>query len=499
MNWQKDPYLILGVTKTATGEEIKTAYRRMARRLHPDVNPNSQAAAAQFQDIAVAYEILSDSIRRKTYDDQATNLDAENDQEYYFTLQVTPSKRSIVPLPEPQVVYLLADIFADPRVASSPGTKRQTKLNLTLVLDRSNSMSGARMEKVKIAAHQIIDNMNDGDVISVISFNDRAETIIPATTISDRPALKARVSMISPVGGTEIFKGLNEGVIQNRRHLGPRLINHVILLTDGHTFGDQDECLELANQASAEGIGISAMGLGHDWNDNFLDDLVSRTGGNSMYVNSANAVVNFLNDHVKNLTNAFAERVYLSVATDPDVQFESAFKLSPHPQPLEVGDGIIPLGSLQGTRPITVLLQFQLPGNMKEGFHYISRIVAYGDILANKVQHYEMITDFSSEVTNEPSNDEPPSAILDALSKLTLYRLQERAQEALENGNVTEATQRLQNLATRLLEMGQKDLANQALSEARRVAYTSDLSDKGKKALKYQTRYLLMSPSEDDA
>jgi len=218
-----------------------------------------------------------------------------------------------------------------------------------------------------------------------------------------------------------------------------------------------------------------------------------------MYVSSANAVVEFLNTQVKNLSNAFAERVYLSVATDPDVQFESAFKLSPHPQPLEVGDGVIPVGSLQANRPITVLLQFQLPGGMKDGFRYIARLVASGDILSNKKQNYEMISDFSSEVTNEPSNDEPPAAILDALSKLTLYRLQERAQQALENGDVTEATKRLQNLATRLLEMGQKDLANQALSEARRVAYTSDLSDKGRKTLKYQTRYLLMSPDEDNA
>jgi len=498
MTWNKNPYNVLGVSSQATGEEIKSAYRRIARRLHPDVNPDSRAAATQFQDVANAYEILSDSLRRRSYDERAREQ-AESDEDYYFTLQITTSKRTIVPLPEPQVIYLLADIFADPRAVGDAGKKRQSKLNLTLVLDRSNSMSGARIEKVKVAAHQIIDNMDNGDIISVISFNDRAEIIIPATEVGDRPALKARVSMISPSGGTEIFRGLSDGVRQNRTYSGPRLVNHVILLTDGHTFGDQEQCLELADEAAKEGIGISAMGLGHDWNDNFLDDLVSRTGGNSMYVSSANAVVEFLNTQVKNLSNAFAERVYLSVATDPDVQFESAFKLSPHPQPLEVGDGVIPVGSLQANRPITVLLQFQLPGGMKDGFRYIARLVASGDILSNKKQNYEMISDFSSEVTNEPSNDEPPAAILDALSKLTLYRLQERAQQALENGDVTEATKRLQNLATRLLEMGQKDLANQALSEARRVAYTSDLSDKGRKTLKYQTRYLLMSPDEDNA
>jgi hypothetical protein len=76
--------------------------------------------------------------------------------------------------------------------------------------------------------------------------------------------------------------------------------------------------------------------------------------------------------------------------------------------------------------------------------------------------------------------------------------LQERAQEALESGDVNEATRRLENLATRLLAMGEEELANQALSEARRVAHTADLSDKGRKALKYQTRYLLASPINED-
>ena len=79
------------------------------------------------------------------------------------------------------------------------------------------------------------------------------------------------------------------------------------------------------------------------------------------------------------------------------------------------------------------------------------------------------------------------------MGKLTLYRLQERAQEAVESGNVKEATRRLENLATRFLEHGQADLAQQALAEAQQVAATSALSDEGRKALKFQTRFLLAS------
>lgn len=486
-----DPYNMLGIASDAANEEIKTAYRRIARRLHPDVNHEHPGAKLQFQDVTVAYETLIDPIRRRNYDEKEAKK--RDDSAFYFTLQITPSKKTITPLPEPQVIYLLAELFPDPRIQESD-TKREARLNLTLVLDHSNSMNGSRMEKVKIAANQIIDSLSEEDIISVISFSDRAQKVIEAVPVKDKPALKARVSMISPSGGTEIFQGLSEGVNQNRKYLGPKLVNHVILLTDGHTYGDQEKCLALADEAHNEGISISAMGLGSDWNDKFLDDIASRTGGNSTYINSPSAVINFLNDHVRNLSNAFAERMSLSIAPDPDIQLELAFKLAPHPQPLSFENGVLPLGSIQAKRPISVLFQLQMPGEMKDGFRSVARLVASGDVLENEVQHSVVISDISLEITNEATQDNPPSAILDALSKLTLYRLQERANEALEKGDVVEATRRLENLATRLLERGESDLANQALAEARRVAHTSGLSDKGRKTLKYQTRHLLLSP-----
>jgi Ca-activated chloride channel family protein len=109
-----------------------------------------------------------------------------------------------------------------------------------------------------------------------------------------------------------------------------------------------------------------------------------------------------------------------------------------------------------------------------------------------------MVNDLSLEVREQEGIDDVPPAILDALSKLTLYRLQERAQEALERGDVVEATRRLENLATRLLAMGEEDLANQTLAEARRVAHTSGFSDKGRKTIKYQTRLLLAGPDMPD-
>jgi DnaJ-class molecular chaperone len=64
----KDYYKTLGVSRTATDKEIKKAYRRLARKYHPDVNPGDKDAERQFKDISEAYEVLSDKEKRAQYD-----------------------------------------------------------------------------------------------------------------------------------------------------------------------------------------------------------------------------------------------------------------------------------------------------------------------------------------------------------------------------------------------------------------------------------------------
>lgn len=64
----KDYYELLSVSRNASDKEIKQAYRRLARKYHPDVNPGDKSAEARFKEINAAYEVLSDSEKRKKYD-----------------------------------------------------------------------------------------------------------------------------------------------------------------------------------------------------------------------------------------------------------------------------------------------------------------------------------------------------------------------------------------------------------------------------------------------
>src|SRR3954452_7973126 len=77
----KDFYSTLGVNKGASEKEIRSAYRKLARKLHPDVNPNDKTSESQFKEINAAYDVLSDKDKRGKYDKYGDNWEHADDIE----------------------------------------------------------------------------------------------------------------------------------------------------------------------------------------------------------------------------------------------------------------------------------------------------------------------------------------------------------------------------------------------------------------------------------
>ena len=111
--------------------------------------------------------------------------------------------------------------------------------------------------------------------------------------------------------------------------------------------------------------------------------------------------------------------------------------------------------------------------------------------LANRTWEWvELTTRFVEEVDPDAKI---PSQITNSLSKLAIYRMQKKVAEDLQAGRIETATQRLQLIATRLLDMGEPELSRAALLEAGQIARTSKLSPEGGKKLRYGTRALTSS------
>jgi Ca-activated chloride channel homolog len=478
-----DYYARLGLRRDATPDEIRQAYFAAARRLHPDRNL-APGETEMFLEIQEAYEVLSNLKMRARYDE---TLPPEQDPALLLKNKILFSRRNLLQLDEPQIIYVLLDISAPDGAERMP----PPPLNLCLVLDRSTSMQGTSLDMVKSTAIRIMQKLKPDDLFSLVTFSDRAEVLIPATRSSELSKQVARIHMLQASGGTEIFSGLEKGYNEILRNLNRSQINHIILLTDGRTYGDEEACLNLGQRAADQGIGISGLGIGIEWNDYFLDKLATLTGGTSLYLPRSQDIQLALLDRFNQLVKSYAEDVRLEFENLPGVEFRYAFRLQPEPGLLSL-ESPIRIGPIIWDMSLKILMEFVVhPEALNQDpvtiFNGKSSILLANHSLPEKPVPLHLTRPALSATTT----DLPPGEIVDALSRLRLYRLQEQAHLEAAAGDFDQAAEHLSRLATHLLAEGERGLAKTALMEAENLQKRKSFSQQGGKEIKYGTRALL--------
>ena len=486
---KQDHYAILGVFRDASQEEIKRAYFEAAQRLHPDKNV-AAGETELFLEIQKAYEILSNPKRRNLYD---ATLPPEIEVNSALKHEILFSRPNLVSLSEPQLVYALLEIGTRAEKDSLP----TPPLNICLVLDRSTSMQGDKMDMVKATAIQLLRSLRPEDVLSVIAFSDYAEVIVPAAINMDIKKQEGRIQMMQASGSTEIYNGLQAGLKEIRRTLDPSRVNHIILLTDGQTYGDEQACLKLAEEAAAHNVGITGMGIGNDWNDIFLDALAGKTGGSSAYISKPKDIQRLLVDKFNALISTYADDVLLEFKIPEHVKLNYVFRLQPEVGSVEI-ETPMHLGPILRDTPLHVLFEFLVsPPALADDTVELLNGALKASITVRPTPVPPIRINLKREVHNNPSMDPPPSRILSALSQLTLYRMQERARAAADQGHYDSASRHLKNLATHLLSQGEHSLAKTALFEADNLERMHAWSAGGTKNIKYNTRALLLAGQKE--
>ncbi len=479
-----DYYAILGVLRDASQEEIKRAYFDAAQRLHPDKNV-AAGETELFLEIQQAYEVLSNPKRRNLYD---ATLPPEISGNSVLKHEILFSRPNLVRLGESQLLYMLLEVGPREEKDNFPSPP----LNICLVLDRSTSMQGDKMDMVKATAIQLLRSLRAEDVFSVVAFSDFAEVIIPAAFNADKKKQEGRIQMIYTSGATEIYNGLKAGLQEVRRTVDPSRVNHIILLTDGQTYGDEQDCLRLAEEAAAQNIGITGMGIGSDWNDIFLDALASKTGGSSSYISTPKDIQRLLVDKFNALISTYADDVILEFEEQEHVKINYAFRLHPDASSIAVASQMH-LGPILRETPLQVLFEFVVsPSALKGDVLTLLSGSLKTSITARPTPVPPIRLNLRREINPEPSLEPPPTRILNSLSRLTLYRMQERARAAADAGEFDSAARHLENLATHLLSKGEHDLAKTALFEADNLEKMHAWSESGNKDVKYSTRALLL-------
>ena len=395
----------------------------------------------------------------------------------------------------PQQAFLLLEIQP---TAAAPGTG-SLPVNFCLVLDRSGSMAGDKLRQMKAAAQSIVDRLGANDLLSVIVFDDTADLIVPAEPVYDREMIKRQISMIDERGGTHMSTGMKKGLQELQKNLSPAWVSRMLLLTDGQTWEDQQDYLDLADQCRLSGIPVHALGLGvgseNNWDPRLLEELAQRSGGEWTVVETPQDVAGAFETTLRGMQGTAVTNASLTLRMVEGVTPRNVWRVVPlitrlgH-HAVTAHDVQVHLGDIQHGIGQAVLAELLLPPRPAGVYRLLQADITYdvpGAVLVGERADVDGVLTYTDE-PNQAYQLNP--RIMNIIERVTAHKLQTQALDEAAAGEVDKATQRLRAAATRLLELGETDMAQMASQQAQQIEQAGQVDQAAAQKMRYATRRL---------
>jgi len=199
-----------------------------------------------------------------------------------------------------------------------PGPEARPPVNLALVIDCSGSMNNDhKIESARRAALEVLDRLAAGDIVSVVTFGGDVRTVVPARRVGDGREVAAAIRAIHADGETPLFAGVSQGASEVRKKLDrPGYVARILLVSDGVANvgpSSPDELGRLGAALMKEGIAVTTVGLGWDYNEDLMTKLAQRSDGNTYFAQTAEELPHIFGAELGDVLNVVARRVVVSV------------------------------------------------------------------------------------------------------------------------------------------------------------------------------------------
>lgn len=309
--------------------------------------------------------------------------------------------------------------------------------SLQIVLDRSGSMAGPRLEGAVEAIAGLVQRLDARDNFGVVAFDDGAQVVVPAGPLTDREAVVDRVARIDAGGSTDLAGGYLRGLQEIRRVAGASG-GTLLIVSDGHAnvgLTDPDRLAALARDAHGKGVVTTTLGYGLGYDETLLTAVARGGSGNHHFAEDPDAAGAAIAAEVGDLLAKSVQAASLTIRFSPQVEMLRLFNDLPAEQ---VGPGavMVELGDLYAEEQRKLLMRFKVPAMAVLGLAQVAELELRYVELPALIEHVVTLPISVNVVPGDEAAQRVPDVAV--RSEVLFQEAQEskrRASEALEKGD----------------------------------------------------------------
>jgi len=348
--------------------------------------------------------------------------------------------------------------------AAQEAADRVAPANICFVIDKSGSMSGRKIEDAKTAALMGIERLGDDDIVSIVTYDTTVSVPLPPTRAKNHTDIYRAISSIEAGGNTALFAGVSKGAEQLRRFLDRDQVNRVILLSDGLANvgpSSPGELASLGRSLAREGITVSTIGLGLDYNEDLMVKLALGGSGFHYFVQESSELARVFGNELGNARAVVAKEVVIRIRLGDGVR---AIRVYGRDAIIEDGEVTVDLSQLYSGFENYLLLELDVTPTEAGALRYVADVSASYRDLTTRHQETQTRsialrgTSSAAEVSRATNND-----VLVALAEYVSTRRYAEALQLRDSGRTEEAREVLRGNAAYLRQQAGELDAEQLL------------------------------------